>query len=60
VAQKIFQLIKIAISKESILAHTNESQPYTLETFTLGAAMVGRWSVGALNIPLVSKFKVCL
>ncbi|CCO34987.1 Retrotransposable element Tf2 155 kDa protein type 3 [Rhizoctonia solani AG-1 IB] len=34
-----FQEIKIAISKEPVLAHPNESQPYTLETDASGAAM---------------------
>ncbi|CCO34607.1 Retrotransposable element Tf2 155 kDa protein type 3 [Rhizoctonia solani AG-1 IB] len=39
-AQKeAFQQIKIAISKEPVLTHPDESQPYTLETDASGAAM---------------------
>jgi hypothetical protein len=39
-AQKeAFQQIKIAISKEPVLVHPDESQPYTLETDASGTAM---------------------
>ncbi|CCO30457.1 Retrotransposable element Tf2 155 kDa protein type 1 [Rhizoctonia solani AG-1 IB] len=39
-AQKeAFHQIKIAISQEPVLAHPDESQPYTLETDASGAAM---------------------
>ncbi|CCO37407.1 hypothetical protein RSOLAG1IB_11291 [Rhizoctonia solani AG-1 IB] len=37
--KEAFQQIKIAISKEPVHAHPDESQPYTLETDTSGPAM---------------------
>ncbi|CCO34032.1 Retrotransposable element Tf2 155 kDa protein type 1 [Rhizoctonia solani AG-1 IB] len=37
--KEAFQQIKIAISKEPVLAHPDKSQPYTLETDASGAAM---------------------
>ncbi|CCO34603.1 Retrotransposable element Tf2 155 kDa protein type 1 [Rhizoctonia solani AG-1 IB] len=39
VQKEVFYLIKFAISKEPLLAHPDECQPYPLETGTSGVAM---------------------